>query len=143
MYNHVSRAALALYKEASAYALTRGLILADTKFEFGLVPTTSSDSSSSTSLTITVDSVPYKLILVDEVLTPDSSRYWSTDAYAPGRPQASFDKQFLRDWLVEQGFRKGLESGPIGQEGKGWLMSEDVVNGTRERYEKALKLLTA
>jgi phosphoribosylaminoimidazole-succinocarboxamide synthase len=103
-----------LYTTAAEYAATRGLIIADTKFEFGLVDG--------------------EVILIDEALTPDSSRYWPQDGYAPGRSQPSFDKQYLRDWLTSQGFRKGLEAGPDGQ---GWEMSEEVVQGTRERYLSA------
>ncbi|KLO08046.1 SAICAR synthetase [Schizopora paradoxa] len=144
VYEHVSRTALALYKEASAYALTRGLILADTKFEFGLLPIEpdAPNSSSSPSPIITLDSKPHKLILIDEALTPDSSRYWSASAYAPGKSQASYDKQYLRDWLLSEGFRKGLESGREGEEGKGWSMTDAVVAGTRERYETAVRVLT-
>ncbi len=118
----VERAALALYKEAASYARTRGLILADTKFEFGLVGD--------------------ELILVDELLTPDSSRYWPAAEYKPGGPQASFDKQYLRDWLTQTGFRKGLEGGPEGRKGEGWVMEESVVEGTRKRYLEALEMLT-
>ncbi|KAI0793845.1 SAICAR synthetase [Fomes fomentarius] len=123
----VEKAALQLYKEAADYALTRGLILADTKFEFGLVPSASGGE---------------ELILVDEALTPDSSRYWPAAEYKPGGSQPSFDKQYLRDWLTETGFRKGLESGPEGREGEGWVMEESVVEGTRKRYLEALELLT-
>ncbi|KAM5530830.1 hypothetical protein V8D89_012467 [Ganoderma adspersum] len=125
----VEKAALQLYKEAADFALTRGLILADTKFEFGLVP--SADGTGAE-----------ELILVDEALTPDSSRYWPADTYKPGGGQPSFDKQYLRDWLTRTGFRKGLESGPEGKEGEGWVMAEDVVEGTRKRYLEALELLT-
>jgi len=145
VYEHVARTALSLYKDASAYALTRGLILADTKFEFGLlpiIPDAAAPSSSSPSPIITVDSKPHKLILIDEALTPDSSRYWSASAYTPGEPQASYDKQYLRDWLLSEGFRKGFESGRPGEEGKGWAMTEAVVEGTRERYETAVRVLT-
>ena len=109
-----------LYTAAAEHAATRGLIIADTKFEFGLV-----DQGN-------------ELILIDEALTPDSSRYWPLEGYAPGRGQPSFDKQYLRDWLTSQGFRKGLEGGPDGQ---GWTMSEDVVHGTRERYLSARNTL--
>ncbi|KAF9269241.1 phosphoribosylaminoimidazole-succinocarboxamide synthase [Marasmius fiardii PR-910] len=123
LYTRISQASLKLYSDAAEYALSKGLILADTKFEFGLV---SSPSGSET------------LILVDEVLTPDSSRYWPLEGYEAGKSQPSFDKQYLRDWLVSAGFRKGLESG---KEGKGWLIDEDVVRGTRKRYEEALNLL--
>jgi phosphoribosylaminoimidazole-succinocarboxamide synthase len=119
--------ALSLYEEAAAYALERGVILADTKFEFGLATPTSASSPSAEE----------ELILIDEALTPDSSRYWPADGYAPGRAQLSFDKQFLRDWLVATGFRKGLESGPQGRESEGWVMNDEVVRGTQERYVEA------
>ena len=124
----VEKAALELYQEAADYALTRGLILADTKFEFGLVPASSGEGE--------------ELILVDEALTPDSSRYWPAAEYKPGGSQPSFDKQYLRDWLTKTGFRKGLESGPEGKEGEGWVMDDSVVEGTRKRYLEALELLT-
>jgi len=126
LYNQISSISLQLYKAASSYALDRGLILADTKFEFGLVP----------------DTGEHRLILVDEVLTPDSSRYWPLESYESGKPQPSFDKQYVRDWLVKSGYRKGLESGPEGKEGQGWVIDEDVVKGTRERYTEAVKLLS-
>ncbi|KAI0917898.1 hypothetical protein AcV5_002718 [Taiwanofungus camphoratus] len=122
LYDRLSTAAIRLYREAAEYASSRGLILADTKFEFGLV--TSSEGE--------------QLTLVDELLTPDSSRYWPAAEYKPGGPQPSFDKQYLRDWLVSTGFRKGLESGP---EGQGWAMEQSVVQGTRRRYLEALTML--
>ncbi|KAN0138213.1 phosphoribosylaminoimidazole-succinocarboxamide synthase [Lactarius tabidus] len=118
LYDKISSAAVQLYTAAAEYAATRGLIVADTKFEFGLIDG--------------------ELILIDEALTPDSSRYWPLEGYAPGRSQPSFDKQYLRDWLTSQGFRKGLEDGP---DGVGWTMSEEVVRGTRERYLSAKDLL--
>ncbi|KAG6887671.1 hypothetical protein C0995_013623 [Termitomyces sp. Mi166 len=127
LYEQISTAALQLYKTAADYAQTRGVILADTKFEFGL---------------ITLPSGEKQLILIDELLTPDSSRYWSLSSYAPGGPQSSFDKQYVRDWLVAQGFRKGLESGPEGHEGEGWVIEGKVVEGTRTRYAEAVDLLT-
>ncbi|KAI0306127.1 phosphoribosylaminoimidazole-succinocarboxamide synthase [Multifurca ochricompacta] len=111
LYDRVSDVSIRLYTAAAEYAATRGLIIADTKFEFGLVDG--------------------QLILIDEALTPDSSRYWPQEGYAPGRNQPSFDKQYVRDWLASQGFRKGLEDGPDGQ---GWTMNDEVVRGTRERY---------
>ncbi|TBU37927.1 SAICAR synthetase [Dichomitus squalens] len=128
LYAKVEKAALQLYKEAADYALTKGLILADTKFEFGLVPS--------------ADGGEEELILVDEALTPDSSRYWPAASYKPGGGQPSFDKQYLRDWLTRAGFRKGLERGPEGKEGEGWVMADDVVEGTRKRYLEALEILT-
>jgi phosphoribosylaminoimidazole-succinocarboxamide synthase len=118
---------LKLYEEAADYAQARGVILADTKFEFGLVPS---------------NGLEKELILIDELLTPDSSRYWPLKEYAPGKAQPSFDKQYVRDWLVKAGFQKGLESGPVGKEGQGWFIDEDVVKGTRERYAEAVELLT-
>ncbi|KAI0741994.1 SAICAR synthetase [Daedaleopsis nitida] len=127
----VEQAALRLYKEAADYALTKGLILADTKFEFGLVPGPGDGAAAAE-----------ELILVDEALTPDSSRYWPAAEYAPGGGQSSFDKQFLRDWLTRTGFRKGLENGPEGKEGEGWVMEDAVVEGTRKRYVEALEMLT-
>lgn len=122
LYNKISPVALELYKTAADYALTKGLVLADTKFEFG------------------IDLATEEVILIDEVLTPDSSRYWPADQYEAGRPQPSFDKQYLRDWLTSTGFKKGLEKG---LEGNGWEMTPDVVEGTKKRYEEAWKLLTS
>ncbi|KAH8979048.1 phosphoribosylaminoimidazole-succinocarboxamide synthase [Lactarius hatsudake] len=118
LYDKISATAVRLYTAAAEHAATRGLIVADTKFEFGLVDG--------------------ELILIDEALTPDSSRYWPLEGYAPGRSQPSFDKQYLRDWLTSQGFRKGLEGGP---DGEGWTMSEEIVRETRERYLSARDLL--
>ncbi|KAF9779279.1 phosphoribosylaminoimidazole-succinocarboxamide synthase [Thelephora terrestris] len=122
VYNKLSTVALELYKTAADYALTKGLILADTKFEFG------------------VDLATEEVILIDEVLTPDSSRYWPVEQYEAGRPQPSFDKQYLRDWLTSSGFKKGQEDG---LDGNGWEMTPAVVEGTKERYEEAWKLLTS
>jgi phosphoribosylaminoimidazole-succinocarboxamide synthase len=127
LYDQISKAALRLYTEAAEYALTKGVILADTKFEFGLISSPSGEE---------------QLILVDEVLTPDSSRYWPLEGYEPGKSQQSFDKQYVRDWLVSEGYRKGLESGKEGEEGKGWTINEKVVEGTRKRYQEAVDLLT-
>lgn len=103
--------ALTFAAEASELALQQGLILADTKFEFGLLPTPNGK----------------QLILIDEVLTPDSSRYWSASDYAPGKPQASFDKQYLRDWLIREKLRNV----------QGVTLPTDVVNETRRKYEEA------
>ena len=102
-----------LYEESAHYALERGIIIADTKFEFGLL----SD----------------KLILIDEVLTPDSSRFWPMDGYEPGRSQPSFDKQYVRDWLVASGWDKK----PPAPE-----LPPEVVKMTAEKYTEALKRLT-
>ncbi|KAF9448459.1 SAICAR synthetase [Macrolepiota fuliginosa MF-IS2] len=130
LYDEISSTALQLYKTAADYAETRGVILADTKFEFGLLPLPPGSAEKR------------QLILIDEVLTPDSSRYWPLEGYTAGKPQPSFDKQYVRDWLVASGFRKGLESGPKGSEGEGWTIKEDVVEGTRTRYQEAVDLLT-
>ena len=81
------------------------------------------------------------LLLIDEMLTPDSSRYWPMEGYEPGRTQPSFDKQYLRDWLKSAGFKKGLESGPAGKEGEGWLIEATVVEGTRKRYQEVVEKL--
>ena len=85
-YAEVERISLEMYRRAREYARTRGIIIADTKFEFGRADG--------------------EIILIDEVLTPDSSRFWPADQYEPGRSQPSFDKQFVRDWLKDIGFNK-------------------------------------
>jgi phosphoribosylaminoimidazole-succinocarboxamide synthase len=103
-----------IYEESAAYARERGIIIADTKFEFGLVGD--------------------ELILIDEVLTPDSSRFWPVEGYAPGRPQPSYDKQYVRDWLVASGWDKKPPA-PI--------LPADVVKKTAEKYAEALRKLTA
>ncbi len=109
----VREAAVALYLKASEYAGERGIILADTKFEFGIVDK--------------------RLTLVDEVLTPDSSRFWPADLYRCGGSPESFDKQFLRDYLKSIGWKK-TEPAPH--------LSPDVVLNTRARYLEALKRLS-
>jgi phosphoribosylaminoimidazole-succinocarboxamide synthase len=110
----VASLAVQLYKAAHAYALSRGVIIADTKFEFG------------------VDEETNEVVLADEVLTPDSSRFWPKDDYEVGRGQQSFDKQFLRDWLVKEGL-KGKE---------GVRMTEEVVQKTAEKYKEAWERIT-
>ena len=105
---------LALYSSAHDYAATRGIILADTKFEFGR------DSAG-------------KIHLGDEALTPDSSRFWSADTWKPGGAQPSFDKQYLRDWLLASGWDR--KSPPP-------ELPEEIVERTRERYQRAFTLLT-
>ncbi|KAJ6561519.1 phosphoribosylaminoimidazole-succinocarboxamide synthase [Mycena vulgaris] len=116
LYAKISAAALALYSSASAHATREGSSL----------PTPNSSS---------------ELLLIDELLTPDSSRYWPLQGYAAGKPQPSFDKQYLRDWLVETGFRKGLEAGPEGTT-DGWVIDEKVVEGTQQRYQEVVAMLT-
>jgi phosphoribosylaminoimidazole-succinocarboxamide synthase len=105
---------IALYSFASAYAADRGIIIADTKFEFGL------DHEG-------------RLVLGDEALTPDSSRFWPADEYTPGGPQPSFDKQFVRDYCESLGWDKT----PPGPE-----LPDDVVAGTRARYIEAFEQIT-
>ena len=113
-YRIAKDASLALYRFASARAESRGIILADTKFELGIAP----DGS---------------VVLGDEALTPDSSRFWPASEYAPGHTQPSFDKQFVRDWCE----RTGWDKEPPGPE-----LSDDVVAGTRARYVEAFERLT-
>jgi len=110
----VERLSIALYRFAAAYALERGIIIADTKFEFG------ADREG-------------RLVLGDEALTPDSSRFWPADQYAPGGPQPSFDKQYVRDFCEKIGWGK-THPGPE--------LPEDVVSGTRLRYVEAFERLT-
>jgi phosphoribosylaminoimidazole-succinocarboxamide synthase len=110
----VEATSLALYRFASEYAAERGIIIADTKFEFGL------DEEG-------------RLVLADEAFTPDSSRFWPADSYAPGGPQSSFDKQFVRDYCESLGWEKTYP-GPE--------LPEDVVAGTRARYVEAFERLT-
>ncbi len=112
---------LALYSYARDYAATRGIIIADTKFEFGLLESADSPTRS-------------KLILIDEALTPDSSRFWPADGYAPGRPQPSFDKQFVRDYLETLDWNK-TPPGPV--------LPDTVIRKTTEKYLEALTRLTA
>ncbi|RAX23697.1 MULTISPECIES: phosphoribosylaminoimidazolesuccinocarboxamide synthase [unclassified Actinomyces] len=110
---------LALYSRAADIARERGIILADTKFEFGQDPATGA------------------LILGDEVLTPDSSRFWPADAWTPGRPTPSFDKQYVRDWLTSpaSGWDRGSNAAPP-------ALPDDVVQRTRQRYLEAYERLT-
>jgi phosphoribosylaminoimidazole-succinocarboxamide synthase len=113
-FAEVERLSLALYRFASDHARERGIIIADTKFEFGL------DRDG-------------RLVLGDEALTPDSSRFWPVDQYAPGGPQPSFDKQFVRDFCEQTGWDKT----PPGPE-----LPPAVVSGTRARYVEAFERLT-
>ena len=112
-YAELERTSLRLYQQAADYARERGIIIADTKFEFGRVGE--------------------KLILIDEVLTPDSSRFWPLDEYEPGRPQKSFDKQPVRDYLDGLDWDKKPPAPALPSE---------VVESTSERYREALRLLT-
>ncbi len=109
----VRELSLSIYKDAAEYALSRGIIIADTKFEFGFVDST--------------------LCLIDEVLTPDSSRFWPLDSYKPGRSQPSFDKQFVRDYLESIGWDKRPPAPKL---------PEDIIEKTRQRYLEAYKRIT-
>lgn len=109
----VKNASLAVYGECAKYALGKGIIIADTKFEFGF-----RDG---------------KLILCDEVLTPDSSRFWPLESYREGGGQPSFDKQYVRDYLIEIGWNKEPPIPPL---------TEDVIRGTSEKYREAYRKLT-
>lgn len=114
MAEQVRQLSLMIYERARAYALERGIIIADTKFEFGLLDG--------------------KLLLIDELFTPDSSRFWPADTYRPGRSQPSFDKQFVRDYLKSLSWAM-KEPGPA--------LPPDIVEQTRSRYQEALRRLTA
>jgi phosphoribosylaminoimidazole-succinocarboxamide synthase len=115
----VREVAIRLYKEAAAYALTKGIIIADTKFEFGL------DADGT-------------LTLMDEVLTPDSSRYWPVEGYQEGSNPPSYDKQFVRDWL-EQATVNGQ---PWGKKAPAPALPADVIERTASKYREALDRLT-
>jgi len=112
--SEVERISLELYRTAAEYAASRGIIVADTKFELGL------DDEGA-------------LVLGDEAVTPDSSRFWPTDAYKPGGPQPSYDKQFVRDYAESLGWDK-TEPGPE--------LPDEVVSGTRARYLEAFEQIT-
>jgi len=109
----LKRLTLAIYAKAAAHAASKGLILADTKFEFGLVEG--------------------KIVLADEVLTPDSSRYWPAASYAPGGPQPSFDKQYVRDYLESIHWNKQAPAPAL---------PDAVIERTREKYLEAFRLIT-
>jgi phosphoribosylaminoimidazole-succinocarboxamide synthase len=109
----LEEASKTIYRFAHDYARQRGIILADTKMEFGLVDG--------------------RLILIDELLTPDSSRFWDAEGYQPGRSQPNFDKQFVRDWLTSQGWNREPPAPPL---------PEDIVAKTSERYLEAYYRLT-
>lgn len=111
----IERISLAIYRDAARYAEARGITIADTKFEFGL-------------------NTEGNLVLMDEILTPDSSRFWDSAQWQPGQSPASYDKQFLRDWLERQDWDKRAP-GPA--------LPPDVVAGTQARYREAVVRLTA
>jgi phosphoribosylaminoimidazole-succinocarboxamide synthase len=109
---------LDIYDKARKHAASKGLILADTKFEFGLINDTSGNE---------------QIILADEVLTPDSSRYWPADTYNPGGPQPSFDKQYVRDYLESIHWNKQAPAPAL---------PDEVIARTREKYLEAFRLIT-
>ena len=111
--SRIKNLTLAIYSTASDYARTRGIILADTKFEFGFLGD--------------------RLVLADEVLTPDSSRFWPLDGYQPGGPQPSFDKQYVRDYLESLGWNKQPPAPALPAE---------IVSRTSEKYREAYRILT-
>ncbi|KQY86074.1 MULTISPECIES: phosphoribosylaminoimidazolesuccinocarboxamide synthase [Roseateles] len=113
-----------LYQRAADFALTKGIIIADTKFEFGLDFTNSADGT---------------LTLMDEVLTPDSSRYWPVESYAPGSNPPSYDKQFVRDWLEQA----TVDGKPWGKTAPAPALPAEVIARTVQKYEEALQRLTA
>jgi len=112
--NQIHDKAIQLYTEAADYALTKGIIIADTKFEFGL------DEDG-------------RLYLIDEILTPDSSRFWPADQYAVGKSPPSYDKQFVRDWLTRQNWNKQPPAPAL---------PDDILMQTMKKYQEALALLT-
>ena len=109
----VEETSLAIYEAGRAYAAGRGIIVADTKFEFGMIDG--------------------KLHLIDEVLTPDSSRFWPADQYKPGQGQPSFDKQYLRDWLKKQ---------PWNMQPPPPQLPEEIITATANKYKEAYEILT-
>jgi len=121
LMQRVADVSIELYSFAAEHARANGVILADTKFEFGIDASAGRVGSGST------------LVIGDEVLTPDSSRYWPADGYEPGRGQPSFDKQYVRDWAAGSGWDK-LPPAPA--------IPEDVVAGTRARYVEAYERIT-
>ena len=109
---------LDIYEKATKHAASKGLILADTKFEFGLIPDKNGND---------------QIVLADEVLTPDSSRYWPAETYNPGGPQPSFDKQYVRDYLESIRWNKQAPAPAL---------PDEVVTRTREKYLDAFRLIT-
>jgi phosphoribosylaminoimidazole-succinocarboxamide synthase len=129
----VRELSLQLYRYGAAVAERNGVILADTKFEFGFG---GEDDDDRVDGSITFDAavpIETRLMLIDEVLTPDSSRFWDAAVYEPGRPAASFDKQFVRDWLEAQ---------PWDKTAPGPALPDEVVAGTRDRYVQAFERIT-
>ena len=118
LMNQIRDLSMSIYEKGAGYALERGIIIADTKFEFGL-------------------GVDGELVLIDEVLTPDSSRFWPADDWHPGREQESFDKQFVRNYTETL-----VASGEWNKEYPGPVLPDDIIKNTISRYEEALRRLT-
>ncbi len=116
LYDQLRDVTLRLYQFAADYAAERGILIADTKFEFGWA-----------------EDDPYQLLLIDEIFTPDSSRFWPADRYQPGGPQPSFDKQYVRDYLETLDWNK---------EPPGPRLPAEVIAGTQQKYQEALDRLT-
>jgi phosphoribosylaminoimidazole-succinocarboxamide synthase len=114
LMEELRRVSIAIYVHAAAHAAEHGIVLADTKFEFGASPGA-------------------EIVLADEVLTPDSSRFWPADEYEPGRAQASFDKQYLRDWLDAEGWDRRPPAPRL---------PDEVIANTRAKYLEAFKRIT-
>ena len=114
LLEELRRISIELYEHGAEHAATRGIILADTKFELGASP-------------------GCEVVLGDEVLTPDSSRFWPADEYEPGRPQSSFDKQYVRDWLDAEGWDHTPPAPHL---------PDDVIANTRARYVEAFERIT-
>ncbi|MDQ7031269.1 MAG: phosphoribosylaminoimidazolesuccinocarboxamide synthase [Desulfonauticus sp.] len=113
LLNTIKDISLNLYSQAHQHCWQRGIILADTKFEFGIAE--------------------QEIYLIDEVITPDSSRFWPKELYKPGQPQPSFDKQYLRDWLSASGWDK---------QAPGPKLPQEVIQKTKEKYLQAYELIT-
>ncbi len=110
----IRKVSIELYNKASLHAISKGIIIADTKFEFGLIDD--------------------ELVLIDEIFTPDSSRFWPVASYAPGKSQASLDKQFVRDYLESTDWDK--KSNPP-------VLPESIIRQTAERYMEIFRLISA
>jgi phosphoribosylaminoimidazole-succinocarboxamide synthase len=122
LFDRVRDLTLRLYAEGAAHSAAHGIILADTKFEFGLLPAVAGAADP-----------PSRVILIDEAMTPDSSRFWPKDGYRPGGPQPSFDKQFIRDYLESIHWNK---QPPVP------TLPDDVITKTRQKYVEAYERLT-
>lgn len=121
--NYLRDTSIEIYTKARAYAANRGILLADTKFEFGFALDSNGNPTD-------------EILLIDEVLTPDSSRFWPADKYTPGQEQESYDKQYVRNWLEGLVSRNEWDKEPPGP-----ALPEDVIEGTLARYQEASRML--